>query len=113
MVHERRIYAKEFKLKLMHEILAGATVAELARRHQIHSRLLYRWFTAYQRDPEHAFDAKPMAGRRRMKTDPQAAHIAELERKLGEVTMENELLKKALQRVEATFGPRPRKPGTR
>lgn len=115
MVRERRVFVKEFKLKLIHEILAGATVAELARRHQIHPRLLYGWHWAYQRHGEQAFDKKPNGGRggRRSKADPQAVHIAELERKLGEVTMENELLKKALQRVEATFGPLRKTPGTR
>ena len=109
MVRQRRVFSKEFKLRLMHELVAGATVAGLARRYQIHSRLLYGWYWAYQRDPEKAFDPKP---NHRTKTDPQAVHIAELERKLGQVTMENEFLKKVLQRFEATFGPLPRKNGT-
>jgi transposase-like protein len=109
MVRERRVFSKEFKMRLMHELIAGATVAELARRHRIHPRLLYGWYWAYQRDPKKAFDPKPSG---RSKIDPQAVQIAELERKLGQVTMENEFLKKVLRRVEATFGPLPRKNGT-
>jgi len=108
MVRERRVFNKEFKVRLMHELIGGATVAELARRHNIHPRVVYRWHYAYQRDGEQAFDPKPNG---RGKTDPKAVQIGELERKIGQLTMENEFLKKVLERVEATFGPLPRKNG--
>lgn len=109
MVRARRIFSKEFKLRLVQELDAGATVPELARRHEVHPRLIYNWHVAYKKNPDGAFDS---TSRRQANQDPSVARIAELERKIGQLTMENDFLKKALQRVEATFGPSPPKRGT-
>jgi transposase-like protein len=109
MVRARKIFSKEFKLRVMQELDAGATVAELARRHEVHPRLIYNWYMAYKKNPVGAFDS---TSRRQVNQDPSVARIAELERKVGQLAMENDFLKKVLQRVEATFGPSPPKRGT-
>jgi len=108
MVRARRVFSKEFKLRLMQELEAGATVPELARRHEVHSRVIYSWHEAYKKDPEGAFTR---GSGKQSDQDPSGARIAELERKIGQLTMENDFLKKTLQRVEATFGPSPPKRG--
>jgi transposase-like protein len=92
----------------MQELEAGATVPELARRHEVHPRVIYSWHEVYQKNPEGAFSG---SSRKHTDQDPSVARIAELERKIGQLTMENDFLKKALQRVEATFGPSPPKRG--
>lgn len=109
MVRTRRSFTKEFKLSTVAELEAGASVAEVARRRSLHADLVYQWYKAYRTKGADAFPNK--AGSPGPQ-DPQAAKIAELERMIGRLTMENEFLKKALKRVEDTFGRVPRKNGT-
>lgn len=110
MVRTHRVFSKEFKLQVMRELDAGATVAELARRHEIHPRVVYGWHYAYRRNGEGGLDRKSSS---KHGQDPSAARIAELERMVGRLSMENEFLKKALQRAEETFGRMTRNGGTR
>jgi transposase len=43
----RRIYAEAQKRAIVAEILAGASVSEVARRHNMHTSLLFRWRRDY------------------------------------------------------------------
>lgn len=90
----RRKFTREFKLQVLTEITAGKAVAQAAREHQLHPTLIGRWQKQQRQYADHAF-----GGNGRAYTDE--AHVAELERMVGRLTMENELLKKALQRLEA------------
>ena len=109
MVRPRRSFTKEFKLSVIAELECGASVAEVARQRSIHPDLVYQWYKAYRKRGADAFPDKTGPS---TPQDPQAVKIAELERMIGRLTMENEFLKKALKRVEDTFGRTPRKPGT-
>jgi transposase len=91
---QRRRFSREFKLQVLAEITAGKSVAQAAREHQLHPTLLSRWQKQLRQYADRAF-----AGNGRAYTDE--ARVAELERMVGRLTMENELLKKALQRLEA------------
>ena len=91
----RRIYSRELKIAVMREVDSGGSLAELARRLQLSPHLLDRWRSEWRAKGELAF---PGTGRRSGSagvTDLQ--RIAELERKIGQLTMENDFLKKALQ----------------
>ena len=91
----RRIYSRELKIAVMREVDSGGSLAELARRLQLSPHLLDRWRSEWRAKGELAF---PGTGRRSAVagvTDLQ--RIAELERKIGQLTMENDFLKKALQ----------------
>ena len=91
----RRIYSRELKIAVMREVDSGGSLAELARRLQLSPHLLDRWRSEWRAKGELAF---PGTGRRSASagvTDLQ--RIAELERKIGQLTMENDFLKKALQ----------------
>ena len=90
----RRKFTREFKLQVLAEITAGKSVAQAAREHQLHPRLIGRW-----QKQHHQYQGRAFAGNGRSYTDE--ARIAELERMVGRLTMENDLLKKALQRLEA------------
>ncbi|HEY7911179.1 MAG TPA: transposase [Blastocatellia bacterium] len=94
----RRKFTREFKLQVLAEITAGKSVAQAAREHQLHPTLIGRWQKQHRQYQHHAF-----AGNGRAYTDE--ARIAELERMVGRLTMENDLLKKALQRLEALSHP--------
>lgn len=92
MPSTRRRFSKTFKLKVVHAYLSGTSVGELIRQFDIHANLVYKWTQEYQANPETAFRG----------SDPEDTpasseqRIAELERMLGRMTLENEFLKKAL-----------------
>lgn len=90
----RRKFTREFKLQILAEIAAGKSVAQAAREHQLHPTLIGRWQKQHRQ-----YQGRAFAGNGRSYTDE--ARIAELERMVGRLTMENDLLKKALQRLEA------------
>jgi len=75
---------------------AGARTVELARKYQLSPKLLERWRGEWRARGEAAF---PGIGRRGagLPALDDAHRIADLERKVGQMTMENDFLKKALQ----------------
>ena len=89
---KRREFTREFKLKVLAEIAASQTMAQVARRYQFNPNLLTQWRKQLSKYKEQAF-----AGRGRAYSEE--ARVAELERLVGRLTLENDLLKKALQRL--------------
>ncbi len=91
----RNVYSRDLKLSAMRALDAGATNAEIARKYQVSPHLLERWRSEWRAKGELAF---PGLGRRGV-VQPgvdDARRIAELERKIGQLTMENDFLKRAL-----------------
>jgi transposase len=113
MVKQRVNYSKEFRLRVCREIASGITVAEASRRHHVHPRLLYRWAKEYRQDP--TILRRGAKARQAAEPGPATteARVAELERLVGRLTLENEFLKKTLRAVETTFGRVPPNDGTR
>ncbi len=89
----RRQFTRDFKLQVLREIEAGKSLAQASREHQIQPSLISKWQRQHSRYQERAFGGNG-------KTYTYEARIAELERMVGQLTMENALLKKALQRLE-------------
>ena len=89
----RRKFTREFKVHVVRELEAGKSVAEVSREHQVHPTQLDPWWRALRRYGERAF-----AGNGRAYSDE--ARMAALERKIGQLTMDNDLLKKALSALE-------------
>ena|SRR6516165_5025911 len=92
----RAVYSKDLKVTAMRALDAGATTAEIARKYQLSPKLLERWRGEWRARGEAAF---PGIGRRAasLPVVDDARRIAELERKIGQMTMENDFLKKALR----------------
>jgi transposase len=90
----RRKFTHEFKLQVLIEMAAGKSVAQAAREHQLHPTLIGRWQKQHRQ-----YSARAFAGNGRAYTDE--ACVAELERMIGRLTMENDLLKKALHQLAA------------
>src|SRR5512136_1344997 len=84
-----RTFSQEFKRQIVEELLSGESrPAQLCRRHNISSSLLYHWKKQY--------------GRGRFNNEPTAEgalkdRIEKLERLVGRLTLENEFLKKGLE----------------
>jgi transposase len=93
MVLKRRQFSREFKLRVLREIEAGKSLAQASRHHQLHPTLIGRWRQQHRRYGEKAFAGNGHAYQ-------EEARVAELERMIGQLTMENALLKKALLRLE-------------
>jgi transposase len=92
----RGVYSRDLKITAMRALDAGTAVGELARKYQLSPKLLERWRGEWRAKGEYAF---PGTGRRcsELPALDDTRRIAELERKIGQLTMENDFLKKALQ----------------
>ena len=92
----RGVYSRDLKISTMRALDAGSSVGEIARKYQLSPKLLERWRGEWRAKGETAF---PGIGRRyaSLPALDDGRRIAEWERKIGQVTMENDFLKKALQ----------------
>ena len=92
----RSVYSRDLKIAAMRALDSGSPAGEIARRYQLSPKLLERWRGEWRARGELAF---PGTGRRgsELPTLDDSRRIAELERKIGQLTMENDFLKKALQ----------------
>ena len=92
----RTVYSRDLKVTAMRALDAGATTNEIARKYQLSPKLLERWRGDWRAKGESAF---PGIGRRNpgVPALDDDRKIAELERKIGQLAMENDFLKKALQ----------------
>jgi transposase len=88
MKKTRRRYDRDFKISIVAELEGGKPPAQIAREHGIHPSLPTRWREELAENPEKAFSSNG----KRYKYE---ARIAELERIIGQLHAQNELLKKA------------------
>jgi transposase len=95
MSTKRRQFTPAFKLQVVREIEAGKPVPVAAREYQLHPNLIYRWKRTYREGGPNAF----AAGAANAAPSGQAK-IAELERLIGQLTIENNFLKNVLARLE-------------
>jgi len=93
-VLKRRTFPREFKLQVIREVEAGKSQAQVAREYQVSDNTISKWRRELRQNKERAF-----AGRGHAYTDE--ARVNELERMVGRLTMENDFLKKLLQKLEA------------
>jgi transposase len=90
---QRRQFTPEFKAKVVLDILTGVqTPAEVCRKHTLSPNLPALWKTTFLERAAVVFQAD-------QQRDGQEARIAELERVLGRLTLENEVLKKVSSRL--------------
>jgi transposase len=99
----RRVYSRELKIAAMREVDNGRTLAEVARQLELSPHLLDRWRSEWRAKGELAFPGIGRGNTPSAFNDVQ--RIAELERKIGQLTMENDFLKKALQHFKDLHPP--------
>ena len=93
MALTRRNFTREFKLAAIKQLESGKSFARVARELELHENVLRRWRRQFDERPSQVFAG---FGNSRLRLDREA----ELERKIGQMTIENDFLKKALQRLE-------------
>jgi transposase len=89
----RRVFSKEFKQQVISDVDGGMSIAEAARTHDVHPETVRLW-----RKTERKYGDRAFAGNGRAYTDE--ARIAQLERALGQATLEISLLKKTLSALK-------------
>jgi len=92
----RQQYSRELKIATMREIDAGKGIAQVARQYQISPKRLEVWKGEWHAKGELAFPG--IGTRPQAKGDTEL--IGQLERKIGQMTMEIDFLKKALRRFK-------------
>src|ERR1051325_8036910 len=92
----RAVYSRDLKIAAMRALDAGATHGEIASKYQVSPHLLERWRGDWRATGDLAFPGIGRLGVGLPAVD-DARRIGELERKIGQLTMENDFLKKALQ----------------
>jgi transposase-like protein len=100
----RAVYSRDLKIAAMRALDAGSATGEIARKYQLSPKLLERWRGEWRARGEAAF---PGIGRRGadLPALDDARRIAELERKIGQLTMENDFLKRALRHFKDCHPP--------
>src|SRR5918911_3116560 len=89
----RRQFTKEFKLAAVRRLEQGVSIGEVARALEVNPNVLHRWRREFRQGPGNVF---PGHGKARW----SEGRIAELERKVGQQTLEIDFLKGCLQRIE-------------
>jgi transposase len=89
----RRQFTKEFKLAAVRRLEQGISIAEAARALEVSPNVLHRWQREFRQGPGNVF---PGNGKQRW----SEGRIAELERKVGQQTVEIDFLKGCLQLIE-------------
>jgi transposase len=89
MSSKPRNYSSEFKAKVVLEVISGQrSVSEASRAHKVHSSVINRWRNEFLKQAHQAFGGTGTG-------DESATKIAELERMIGQLTMELAVAKKA------------------
>jgi transposase-like protein len=89
----RRQFTRECKLAALQRLEMGSSVAEVARAFEVNPNVLHRWRREFRQGPGNAFSE---AGKRRW----EEGRVAQLERKIGQQSLEIDFLKGCLQRIE-------------
>jgi transposase len=97
----RRFWSTEQKLQIIEESLApGETVSFVARGNGVAPNLLYRWWRLMSEGGLTAVGSdEPVVGTSEVRRLEE--RVRELERLLGRKTMENEILREALAKMQA------------
>jgi transposase-like protein len=102
-----RVFSVEFRSAIAQRILNGESVLDLATEFKIKRSILYRWRDAYRLAGKDGFRktrGRPRGSTTQVKTKPGMTgadrRIAELERRIGRLSMENDFLARAFKRVK-------------
>ena len=96
----RRNHTREFKLQCCRQAATGEKrPAQICREHNLSESVLLRWRKEYEARGEAAFTQKQPSANEALQ-----ARIAELERFCGQLSLENQILKKSLASMQSHRG---------
>ena len=91
MKQTRKVYTKEFKLKAVELSNVRGNTQEVARDLGVKAELIYRWRKELSNSPDLAF-----SGNGNQQLTNEQKELKRLRRELSDVTMERDILKKAV-----------------
>lgn len=95
----RRKHSAEFKARLVLDLLSGRrSVTEIVRKEQIKDSQLYQW-------RDHFIENAPSVFNDKSADEQHHNQVTELEQVIGQLTVENTLLKKASRWLSAISQP--------
>jgi transposase len=101
-----RVFKVEFRIAVAQRLLNGESVSSLSNQYKIKRSVLYRWRDSYREKGKAGF-GQPRGPRPGWKgsaiANPSTTaeeRMAELERRLGRMALENDFLKRAFKRVK-------------
>jgi transposase len=93
----RRKFSREFKFKVVQQLISGQkSLAQVSRENELAPELVCRWREQYNEKGEAAF---PGCGN--WKSSGEAARIAELEASLGRAHLEIEFLQAVIKKKDS------------
>jgi transposase len=96
MSKERRTYSAQFKLETVVEGIRGEkSITQICRERGIKDSLYYKWRDQFMSQAQGIFEDK-----RQATVSGESERIAELERMVGRLAVENDILKKASSILE-------------
>jgi len=99
-MNQRNKYTAEFKSQVVIEVLREeGTVNEIAAKHGINPVMLSRWKAEFLERASDVFKKGPTDAEKQLEEERQ--HVAELERKVGQLTYEVDWLKKKDGEIQA------------
>ena len=94
---QKRVHSREFKLDIVRQVETGQKrPAQACREYGVAESVLSRWRKEYHERGEAAFQPERPDG-----PTTQEQRILELEQFCGQLALENQILKKTLQRLES------------
>jgi transposase len=106
--NKNRVFSREFKEGVAQRILNGESVSALHQEFQIKRSVLYRWRDAYRKEGAPGLQ-RPLGRPPGVPNPPRpvaspvevaARRVAELERKIGQQTLDIDFLRRAFKRVK-------------
>ena len=91
---KKRIFSKSFKLEVLRELDSGKPAVQVCRERELASTLVTRWKREFRQNPGQAFAGKG-------NTWKLEARNADLERKIGQLYLQNEFLQKVNTDLQA------------
>ena len=99
MARKYRTFSADFKLDTVMEGFRGEkSIAQICREREIKDVLYYKWRDTFIENAASVFGGQADNDRQKLE-----ARIAELERMIGQMTIENEILKKAKSWLDSGY----------
>ncbi len=92
----RKNFSKEFKLQVLQELEAGKTLSQVCQEHELKQSLVCRWRREREQSSQYAFAGKGNPAKEETKT-------AQLEQKVGQLTMEIDFIKRVNKALQSTL----------
>lgn len=88
-------YTKEFKQKVLREVQQGESASAVARKYAVSRQMIYEW---QEKQRDGVLQDTGVQREAQLNRD-----VANLQRKIGQLTMENDFLKKTLECLETRY----------